>query len=191
MVSPQRSHAYFTPDEYLELERQSPIKHEYLQGLVVAMAGASKAHVLIVGNVSALLLGQLRGSGCIPFASDMKVRLEASNAFYYPDVVVSCDDRDLQADDDALRFPKLIVEVLSKTTEAFDRGEKFADYQAIETLQEYVLVHQYDRIVEVFVREAGSLWVPSVYRAGDRLMLGSVGVSCAVEDLYLGLGRLR
>lgn len=107
MISSLRSHAYFSPEDYLELERCSPIKHEYLQSRVVAMAGASQAHVLIMGNLSALLVMHLRGTACIPFATDIKVRLSACDAFYYPDLVVSCDDRDRDSTDDALRYPKL------------------------------------------------------------------------------------
>lgn len=89
-----KSHAYFTPEEYLELEWVSPIKHEYLQGQVIAMAGASKAHVIITGNLSALLVNHLRGTGCISYASDMKVRLPSLNVFYYSDLAVACDEQD-------------------------------------------------------------------------------------------------
>jgi Uma2 family endonuclease len=95
-----KSHAYFTPEEYLDIERISPIKHEYLQGQIVAMAAASKAHVIITGNFSALLVNHLRGSGCLPYASDMKVRLPELNIFYYPDLVVTCDPRDNRSDQD-------------------------------------------------------------------------------------------
>jgi Uma2 family endonuclease len=191
MISSLRSHASFSPEDYLELERCSPIKHEYLQGRVVTMAGVSEAHVLITGNVSALLVMHLRGTACIPFATDMKVRLSACDAFYYPDLVVSCDDRDRDSTDDALRYPKLIIEVLSKTTEACDRGEKFLDYQTLETLEEYVLVHPDRELVEVFVREAENLWTPSVYRSGEVLVLSSIGWRGAVSELYVGLERLR
>jgi len=89
-----QSHAYFTPEDYLEIERISPIKHEYLQGQIVAMAGASKAHVIITGNLSAQLVTHLRGQNYIAYATDMKVRLPTLNLFYYPDLTVTCDDRD-------------------------------------------------------------------------------------------------
>lgn len=191
MIPLPQSHAYFSPEEYLELERLSPIKHEYLRGWVVAMAGASKAHVLITGNLSAILVMHLRDTDCIPFATDMKVRAIARDAFYYPDLVVSCDDRDRDSSDDALYYPKLIIEVLSKATEAFDRGEKFSDYRTIETLEEYVLIYQDRELVETFVREPGDLWTPSVYCAGEMLELSSIGLRCATSDLYVGLDRLR
>jgi Uma2 family endonuclease len=93
-----KSHAYFTPEEYLEIERISPIKHEYLQGQMVAMAGASKAHAIITGNLSALLVNHLRGTECLAYATDMKVRLPALNLFYYPDLSVTWDQRDLRSD---------------------------------------------------------------------------------------------
>ena len=141
-MSVSRSHAYFTPQEYLEIEQISPIKHEYLQGQMVAMAGASKIHVIIAGNLSALMVNHLRGSGCISYANDMKVRLPDLNCFYYPDLAITCDDRDRNNQEDFILYPKLIIEVLSDSTEAFDRGDKFSDYQTIAALEEYVLVHQ-------------------------------------------------
>lgn len=132
-----KSHAYFTPEEYLEIERISPIKHDYLQGQMVAMAGASKAHVIITGNLSTLLVNHLRGTDCISYATDMKVRLPALNLFYYPDLAVTCDDLDLRSDEDFILRPKLIVEVLSDSTEAFDRGDKFADYKSNPVFEKY------------------------------------------------------
>ena len=172
------AHAYFTPDEYLDLERLSPIKHEYLQGQVVAMAGASKAHVIITGNLSARLIHHLRGTGCIAYATDMKVRIPTLNVFYYPDLAVTCDQRDLNdAAQDFILHPKLIIEVLSDTTESFDRGEKFADYKAIAEFEEYILIHQQQMTVEQFLRRSPTLWVPQVYRGEERLELASIGLT--------------
>ena len=141
-------HTDFTPEDYLAIERISPIKHEYIQGQLVAMA--SKAHVIIVGNLSALLVNHLRGTGCVPYATDMKVRLPELNIFYYSDIAVTCDERDRIFSEDFILHPKLIIEVLSDSTEAFDfpsetlreRGDKFADYKTIPELEEYVLIHQ-------------------------------------------------
>lgn len=185
-----KSHAYFTPEEYLQIERISPIKHEYLQGQIVAMAGASKAHVIITGNLSALLVNHLRGTGCIPYSNDMKVRLPALNLFYYPDLVISCDERDRNSNEDFILHPKLIIEVLSDSTEAFDRGDKFADYKTIPELEEYLLVHQHQVLVERFHRKTDSLWIPHIYRAGDQLDLVSIGLRCAIESLYETLNQL-
>ncbi len=149
-----KSHAYFTPGDYLEIERLSPIKHEYLQGQMVAMAGASKAHVIITGNLSALLVNHLRGTGCLPYTADMKVRLPALNLFYYPYLAVTCDYRDRRSDEDFILHPKLIIEVLADSTEAFDRGDKFAAYKSNPEFAEYVLVHQKQILVERFQRQS-------------------------------------
>ena len=185
-----KSHVYFTPEEYLEIERISPIKHEYLQGQLVAMAGASKAHVIITGNLSALLVNHLRGTGCISYAADMKVRLPALNLFYYPDLAVTCDDRDLRSDEDFILHPKLIIEVLSNSTEAFDRGDKFADYKSAPKFTEYVLIHQKQILVERFQRKSNNLWMPQIYRAGDTVEFASIGFTCEIETLYENVAQL-
>jgi Uma2 family endonuclease len=186
----RKTHAYFTPEDYLELERLSPIKHEYLQGQMVAMAGASKAHVIITGNLSALLLNHLRGKNCLSYAMDMKVRLPLLNLFYYPDVAVTCDDRDRRSDQDFILYPKLIIEVLSDSTEAFDRGDKFADYKSIPELEEYVLIHQKQILVERFLRKSDNLWVPHVYRSEDLVEFSSIEFSCAISALYENIAQL-
>jgi len=183
-------HAYFTPEDYLEIERISPIKHEYLQGQLVAMAGASKAHVIITGNLSALLVNHLRGSGCIAYAVDMKVRLPALNIFYYADLAVTCDERDRASNEDFILHPKLIVEVLSDSTEAFDRGDKFSDYKTIAELEEYILIHQKQILVEQFQRKANKLWVPRIYSPGDLVELTSINFTCEIESLYDNIDQL-
>jgi Uma2 family endonuclease len=189
-MTASKSHAYFTPEQYLEIERISPIKHEYIDGQIIAMAGATKAHVIITGNLSALLLNHLRGKGCIPYATDMKVRLPESRLFYYPDLAVTCDDDDKNSDEDFIRHPKLLIEVLSDATEAFDRGDKFADYKAIARFEEYALIHQNQILVERFHRKADNLWVPTIYRTGDRVEFTSIQFSCPISDLYENLEQL-
>jgi len=185
-----KSYAYFTPEDYLEIERVSPIKHEYLQGQIVAMAGASKAHVIITGNLSALLVNHLRGTSCIAYATDMKVRLPTLNLFYYADLSVTCDERDRSSTQDFILHPKLVVEVLSDSTEAFDRGDKFSDYQSIVALEEYVLIHQKQILVERFQRKSDNLWVPTIYQTGDTVTFESIGFSCAIAQLYETLEQL-
>lgn len=186
-----KSHAYFTPEEYLEIEQISPIKHHYIQGEMIAMAGASKAHVIITSNLSALLVNHLRGSGCIAYAMDMKVRLPTLNTFYYPDLAVTCDERDLLAGEDFILHPKLIIEVLSDSTEAFDRGEKFSDYKSILELEEYILIHQKQVLVEQFLRRSESLWSPRIYQSGEVVELLSIGNRCAIETLYENISQLQ
>jgi Uma2 family endonuclease len=189
-MTASKSHAYFTPEAYLEIERISPIKHEYLDGQIVAMAGASKAHVIITGNLSALILNHLRGTGCISYATDMKVRLPGSRLFYYPDLAVTCNESDKNSEEDFILQPKLLIEVLSDSTEAFDRGDKFADYKAIAEFEEYLLVHQNQVLAERFQRKSDNLWVPTIYRTGDTIELTSIGFSCPISNLYENVAQL-
>jgi Uma2 family endonuclease len=189
-MTASKSHTYFTPEEYLEIERMSLLKHEYVQGQVVAMAGASKTHVIVTGNLSALMVSHLRGTGCVPYATDMKVRLPELGLFYYPDLAITCDDRDRRSAEDFILYPKLIIEVLSDSTEAFDRGDKFADYKSIETLEEYVLVHQKQVLVEHFQRKTENLWLPTVYRSTAIVKFASIDFACSIEQIYENLDQL-
>jgi Uma2 family endonuclease len=172
-----------SPEEYLKAEQGSSIKHEYQRGLVYAMAGASNTHVLIAGNLFAMLRNHVRGSGCRAYISDTKVHIESVTTYYYPDVAISCDHRDRELKD-FLRHPCLIVEVLSNTTEAFDRGDKFDDYRNLESLQEYVLVSQTRKRVECFRRNMEGQWVLYPYGEVDEMHLASVDFRCAVADVY-------
>ncbi|MEO0758329.1 MAG: Uma2 family endonuclease, partial [Cyanobacteria bacterium J06648_16] len=122
--------------------------------------------------------------------TDMKVRLPSLNIFYYPDLTVTCDDRDRNSDEDFILHPKLIVEVLSDSTEAFDRGDKFADYKTIPEFEEYVLIHQSQILVERFQRKSENLWMPSVYRAGDDVLFNSIDFACPIAALYEKLQQL-
>ncbi len=178
-------YASLSPEEYLERERQSPSKHEYVRGQIYAMAGASRAHSLIVLNLATQLRNHLRGSGCIPYTQDMKVRLETANTYFYPDLVVSCDERDRESlTQDFISYPCLVVEVLSPTTAAFDRGDKFADYRSLETLQEYVLISQERMAIDCFRRNCEGLWVLYPYEKGDDIYLSSLDFRCAIASLY-------
>lgn len=182
IASPQDS--YFPPEVYLQMEEQSQIKHEYIDGYIYAMAGAGDRHVTIAGNLFALLRNHLRGSGCRVYISDMKARLESLNRFYYPDVMVTCDQRDRETPT-YKQFPKLIVEVLSDSTEAFDRGDKFADYQSLESLREYVLINTKRQRVECFRRNDAGLWVLQSYTLEQQsFRLESINFEGAIAELY-------
>jgi Uma2 family endonuclease len=173
-----------TPDEYLQLEAESTVKHEYVDGEVFAMAGASDVHVTIAGNLFALLRSHVRGTDCRVYIADMKARVEAHNCFYYPDVMVTCDERD-RATSTYKRFPKLIVEVLSDSTEAFDRGDKFTDYQALDTLEEYVIINTRHQRVECFRRTPDNLWLLQTYTAeSEQFELQSLEFTDAIAALY-------
>lgn len=176
--------SYLTPEEYLRLEADSPIKHEYIDGEAYAMAGASDVHVTIALNLATLLRSHVRSSGCRVYISDMKARIEAHNRYYYPDVMVTCDPRD-QANSNEKHFPKLIVEVLSESTEAFDRGDKFIDYQTLESLQEYVLINTRHQRVECFRRNESGIWVFQYYQSADQTFeLQSLDYTGTLAALY-------
>ncbi|HIK03301.1 MAG TPA: Uma2 family endonuclease [Trichormus sp. M33_DOE_039] len=175
---------YLNPEEYLQLEEKSLEKHEYIDGYIYAMAGASDPHVTIALNLAVLLRNHVRGSGCRVYMADMKTRIESLNRFYYPDVMVTCDQRD-QETPNYKKFPCLIVEVLSNSTEAFDRGDKFADYQALETLQEYVLINTKRQRVECFRRNEQGLWTLQSYTsAQESFRLDSVNFDGTMAALY-------
>ncbi|GAX37506.1 Uma2 family endonuclease [Nodularia sp. NIES-3585] len=173
-----------TPEEYLQMEEQSDIKHEYIDGYIYAMAGALDSHVTIAGNLFALLRNHVRGTGCRVYIADMKARIESLNRFYYPDVMVTCDQTD-QETPAYKRFSTLIVEVLSDSTEAFDRGDKFADYQLLETLEEYVLINTKRQRVECFRRHHQGLWVLQSYTTEQKsFRLNSINFEATMAELY-------
>jgi Uma2 family endonuclease len=169
--------------EYLEAEKTSLVKHEYIQGEVYEMAGASDSHITIALNIALLLKNFLRGSGCRVYISDMKARIESLNIFYYPDIIVTCEPKDEEFTY-YKKYPKLIIEVLSDSTESFDRGDKFADYRQIETLEEYVLISQSKKRVECFRKNEENLWVLHTYQENEQLTLTSINFSCEINDLY-------
>ncbi|KZL49462.1 Uma2 family endonuclease [Nodularia spumigena CS-591/12] len=175
--------SYISPEEYLEIEKSSPIKHEYIQGQIYAMAGASDAHVTITANLVTLLRNHIRGTGCRLYVADMKVRIESLNIFYYPDIMVTCDQRDTSFEY-FKRYPSLIIEVLSPSTEALDRGDKFSDYQELETLQEYVLISQNRPRVDCFRRNTEGRWELYSYRGNQELQLNTLNFSGSLTDVY-------
>jgi len=171
---------WISPDEYLTLERTADVRHEYVAGEVYAMVGTSRRHNVITGNLSSALRPSIRRRGCETYTENVKVRVETANAFYYPDLVVTCDPRD--DDPYIVHAPSLIVEVLSASTEAIDRREKRAHYQMIPSLREFVLVAQDERCVEVY-RRAGAEWTHATITEGD-VVLESVAVTIALDDIY-------
>jgi Uma2 family endonuclease len=177
------NYSYLSPEAYLEAEKNSLQKHEYIQGQIYAMAGASDAHVTITANVVALLRNHVRGTGCRIYVTDMKARIESLNIFYYPDLMVTCDERD-QKFDYYKRYPCLIIEILSDATEAFDRGDKFTDYSELKTLKEYVLINQKRMRIEKFCRDTEGQWVLYRYQEGDELNLESIGFNCPMTAVY-------
>jgi len=186
MVAQNKS-LYITPVEYLRRERNAETKSEYYDGVLVAMAGASPEHNLITANVITSLNFHLRRRGCIPFASDLRVHVESCNRYFYPDTAVVCGEPIYQNLDGmrSLRNPALIVEVLSATTEALDRGEKWHCYQDLDSLSTYVLIAQHLARVEVFTRIEGRDWRLSTFHGLDRtVFLPAFGSEISMADLY-------
>lgn len=174
-----------TAAQYLEAERKAKDKHEFVDGLVVAMAGASPAHNEIVSAMSGELYPLLKSKGCRSYGSDMRVSSGLGDFFTYPDLTIVCGEPSFDPSaQDTLINPIAIVEVLSPSTEAWDRGEKFARYREIALLQEYVLVSQSQPLAERYVRQ-GENWVLSVFRGLDAtLRLESVDVSVELSAMY-------
>ena len=176
-----------SPEGYLAGEREAEMRHEYVDGELFAMVGASRAHNLLAVNFAAALKSALAAGPCRVTVSDMKVRLPSGPRFYYPDLMVSCSDPREEPDEHYETRPELIVEILSPSTEAIDRREKRLAYATIESLREYVLVAQDEVLVELYRRD-GDGWSCTTFGPGDSLalVLGN-GIDIALRTLYDGV----
>lgn len=174
---------HFDASSYLAWEAEQPEKHEYLDGEVFAMAGASESHVTLAGNLFMALRNHLRGGPCSVFISDMKLQVEADNAYFYPDVFVTCAESD-RAHSHYKTAPSLVVEVLSPTTSAYDRGAKFAAYRKLPSLREYALVDTERLSIDLFRRDEGGHWVLYPSEAGDAVEFACVGLSVPMGLIY-------
>lgn len=171
---------WISPDEYLTFERTADVRHEYVNGEVYAMVGSSRRHNVITQNLSGALRPSIRRRGCESYTENIKVRVDLANAFYYPDLVVTCDPKD--DDPYVVHSPSLIVEVLSPSTEAIDRREKRMHYQTIPSLREFLLVAQDERLIEVYRRTASG-WICEIVTEGD-VTFESIGVTLPLDDVY-------
>ena len=177
---------YISPKDYLDIERDSSIRHEYRHGLVYAMTGGTDNHDRIAFNLLRLIDNHLGDpTDCRFYSGNVKVNYR-DDFYYYPDAFVTCDPRD-RDDRYIKRFPKLLVEVLSTSTETFDLGEKFADYKQLDSLEEYVLISQENQHVECRRRTSANTWEAAVYKTGDRITLESIDLEFAIAELYRGL----
>jgi Uma2 family endonuclease len=183
MVALKEHFPHFSPAEYLAWEEQQEFRHEYVDGQIYAMTGGTLNHSAIAGNFYNILKNHLRGSGCKVFNSDAKLQILESNSYLYPDVSVTCDDRDRRATK-FISHPCLIVEVLSPSTEAYDRGDKFSLYRRSTTLQDYVLVSTTTMRVDLYQRNERSRWEILSYDAGDEIELSSLNLSVPVAQIY-------
>jgi Uma2 family endonuclease len=181
-----RTKPYLSPEDYLALERSAEFKSEYFDGEIFAMAGASESHNLIVINTIRELSSQLKKRSCKVYANDMRVRVSPTGLFTYPDVMVVCGQT--QFDDshlDTLLNPTLIVEVLSDSTEAYDRGRKFEHYRKLESLAEYVLIAQHRPHVESYRRQPDQRWVFAESDGlDDSLPLDAIDCKLALAEIY-------
>jgi Uma2 family endonuclease len=167
-------------EDYLAWESTQQERHEFWDGEVVLMAGGSKKHNRVCGNCFKLLDGLLANSDCEVYITDVKVQI-SPRKYFYPDVVVTCDERERDAQ--MVQYPCLIIEVLSPSTEAADRGAKFTEYRRFTTLQEYVLIQPDQPMVEVFSRNTAGKWVLTEYGITDVIDLASLGCQIPVVDL--------
>lgn len=178
--------SYLTPEEYLAIERQSETKHEYFKGEVFAMVGASRKHNLIAGNIFGELRQQLKGKSCEAYTNDMRMRIPVTDLYTYPDVIVVCGEPNFEDEYiDTLLNPTLIVEVLSESTESYDRGKKAGFYRAVESIVEYLLVSQDEHRVVQYIKQSDSRWLLTDIRSLESAVeLSSVQCALPMKEIY-------
>ncbi len=176
----------YTPEKYLELERKSEIRHEYIDGEIFEMAGAGKRHNQISANIMRLLGNQILERDCNVYASDMRINITSTGKYTYPDIVGICGEEQFEDEkDDILLNPMLLIEILSKSTEAYDRGTKFEFYQTIESFSEYILITQEPFRIEQFVRQDKNTWTYLEFRKPeDKIKLNSIECEISLQDIY-------
>lgn len=182
IVQPQ--HLKMRVEAYFALDRESKdVRYEYIDGYAYLLAGGTPTHSLIAANLITEIKTRLRGSPCQVYTSDAKVRLSQAR-YVYPAVTVSCDERDQNVDAEVLQSPRLVIEILSPSTEAYDRGSKSRYYRACSSIQEYVLVDTQKSSVEVYRRTTDKLWILYPFERGEQVELASVGVTLPVAAIY-------
>jgi Uma2 family endonuclease len=182
---------HYTIDEYLQLEQSTREKHEFFQGEIFAMGGASEAHNLIVGNVLAELRQKLRGKPCRVYPSDLRVKVDRSGLYTYPDVVVVCGQPRFEQPGETLLNPTLLVEVLSDSSEAYDRGKKSEQYRTMASLTDYLLIAQDRALVEHYNRQPEDRWLlHAATRLQDSIAIASLGCTLPLEEVYFNVPTL-
>ncbi|XCN72068.1 MAG: Uma2 family endonuclease [Candidatus Electrothrix aestuarii] len=177
---------HISPEEYLAGEREAATRHEYFAGEIFAMAGASREHNQISANIVRLLGNQLLERPCSVFASDMKVKIKKKEKYTYPDIVVVCEKEEYEDEhQDVLLNPVVLIEILSDSTEAYDRGDKFSHYQEIPSFAEYILVSQYTFKMERFSRQPNNSWLYTIYqREQDLLSVQAIDCTLPLAEVY-------
>ena len=181
---------YVSPEDYLRLEAQSSERHEYVAGGIYAMTGASLRHNIIAGNLFSALRAHLKASPCRVFIEGVKLHVARDNAYYYPDVIVSCDPRlqTITGESMVIDQPTVLIEVLSASTAGVDRREKFFAYRKLASLREYMLVEQDRMEIELFSRHGDVGWERCLFSASDELSLVSLEYRCPLSEVYEGSG---
>lgn len=181
---------YLTPEQYLAIERAAETKSEYFRGEMIALAGASRRHNLLVSRLIEHLAPAVRPLGCEVYPSDMRVKITALEKYLYPDLSVTCGEEKFEdAHRDTLLNPAMIFEVLSESTERYDRGAKFLHYRKLESLRAYVLVAQDALGVEVYSRQEGGFWRYEAFEGPEAVVaLEPPGVRFSLAELYEGVG---
>lgn len=174
---------WISPEAYLEMEMASQERHEYVDGEIFAMSGASSPHNLITGNLYMAFRAHLRGKPCQVFMADIKLRVEAANCYFYPDLMVTCSETDRQSRY-VMNEPMLVVEILSPSTALYDRDKKFAAYRQLPSLQEYVLVDAEQMGIDCYRRGEGGDWILRPYGAGETVALRSLELTFPVDAAY-------
>lgn len=175
--------AEFSAEDYLHWELMQSAKHEFFRGEVFAMVGATRKHVTVAMNLSALLQSHLRGSSYRTYMSDMKLKVSEADAYFYPDLMVTCNAKDHSAEN-FLTAPILVIEILSASTEAYDRGEKFAGYRPLQTLKEYVLIDPESRRIEIYRRDDDKRWYLSEPDASEQFELQCIDLTVGVDQVF-------
>lgn len=188
MAQPAHSVNYSLED-YVALEDSSSVKHEFLEGQIYAMAGGTPEHAALKAAVTGLLFAHLKGGNCRLYDADLRVKVQQTGLLTYPDVTVACSalERDAQ-DPNAILNPTLLIEVTSRSTEEYDRGDKFEHYKHIPTLKEYLLVSHKERSLDLWRRETNGSWSRTNVGTGQTVMLASVGANLAVDEIFDSAG---
>ncbi|MGE0606010.1 MAG: Uma2 family endonuclease [Pirellulales bacterium] len=181
--------SFITPQEYLARERAAAFRSEYYRGEMFAMSGASWEHALIKDNLARILGNELAGGPCRAVTSDLRVKVDESGLYTYPDLLVVCGEPRFEDNVfDTLLNPRILIEVLSDSTEKYDRGEKFAQYRRIESLQEYVMLSQTQPLAERFVRQPDGSWLMTAVPGLDQAFtFGTIAVTAFLAEIYAGV----
>ncbi|ELS32405.1 MULTISPECIES: Uma2 family endonuclease [Pseudanabaena] len=186
MIAARENFPQLTPQEYFAWEEKQLHKHEYIEGQVYAMSGGSRNHSLIAVRFTTLFSNHLDGSSCDVGNSDLRVKSAISQNYTYPDATVTCDDRD-KTTTQYITYPSLIVEVLSPSTEAYDRGGKFRLYRENPILQDYLLVSSTSIEIDLYHKKDNGEWIIINYKEGDTIELKSINLIFAINQIYRGL----